>query len=196
MSLITTLSTQGDKLHMSKTLFEIQDSMMALVDLQVDYETGEVVQTEEQFNELYNSIEMELTTKLDNTSSIIKMLNNELDLIDREKKRILALEKEKKRNVEWLTNRIDFFIRQQFTDENGVVDLEGLNKYKLKLPHNNISFRKSESVEIEDISKIPKKYKAIEITEEPKKVDIKKAIKSGKVVKGASIKTNVKMSIR
>lgn len=181
---------------MSKTLFEIQDSMMALVDLQVDYETGEVVQTEEQFNELYNSIEMELTTKLDNTSSIIKMLNNELDLIDREKKRILALEKEKKRNVEWLTNRIDFFIRQQFTDENGVVDLEGLNKYKLKLPHNNISFRKSESVEIEDISKIPKKYKAIEITEKPKKVDIKEAIKSGKIVKGASIKTNVKMSIK
>lgn len=196
MSLITTLSIQGDKLYMSKTLFEIQDSMMALVDLQVDYETGEVVQTEEQFNELYNSIEMELTTKLDNTSSIIKMLNNELDLIDREKKRILALEKEKKRNVEWLTNRIDFFIRQQFTDENGVVDLEGLNKYKLKLPHNNISFRKSESVEIEDISKIPKKYKAIEITEKPKKVDIKEAIKSGKVVKGASIKTNVKMSIK
>ena len=53
---------------MNKSLFEIQDAMMTLLEYSVDPDTGEIIETEEEFNELYNSIQIDLQTKLDNTN--------------------------------------------------------------------------------------------------------------------------------
>ena len=69
---------------MSKSLFEIQDSMMNLLEYNVNDETGEIVETEEEFIELYNSIQVDLNTKLDNTNCLQKMIDGELDVIDKE----------------------------------------------------------------------------------------------------------------
>ena len=74
---------------MSKNLFEIQDSMMALLEYGVD-EDGVIIETEEEFNELYNSIQLDLQTKLDNTNCLQKMIDGELEVIDKEIKRLTA----------------------------------------------------------------------------------------------------------
>ena len=181
---------------MSKNLFDIQDSMMNLLEYHVNDETGEVIETEEEFNELYNSIQLDLQTKLDNTNCLQKMIDGELEVIDKEIKRLTAEKKARERKKEWLKNRIDIFVVRQFTDENGNVDVDGLHKYKLELPHSKISYRKSDSVEITDIDKLPEEYIKTKIEKNPDKVAIKNAIKNGKNINGAKIVTNYNIQIR
>ena len=181
---------------MSKNLFDIQDSMMNLLEYHVNDETGEIVETEEEFNELYNSIQLDLQTKLDNTNCLQKMIDGELEVIDKEIKRLTAEKSARVRKKEWLKNRVDAFVKRQFTDENGNVDEEGVHKYKLDLPHSKISYRKSASVEVTDLETLPEEYIKTKIEKNPDKVAIKNAIKDGKEVKGAKIVTNYNIQIK
>ena len=119
---------------MSKNLFEIEQSMMNLLEYNINDETGEIIETEEEFNELYNSIQLDLQTKLDNTNCLQKMIDGEIEVIDKEIKRLTAEKSARNRKKEWLKNRVDAFVKRQFTDENGNIDEEGVHKYKLVLP--------------------------------------------------------------
>lgn len=182
---------------MSKTLFDIQDSMLALLECGIDDETGEVVQTQEEFDALYESIQLDLTTKLDNTNGLAKMLSGEVDLIDAELKRLTSLKKQKVSRIEWLKRRVDCVLRNQFTDEFGNLDFEGLNKYKLTLPHSSISYRKSETVEIDEEAKVPRKFIKRTIKEEPMKAELKKYYKEGgKPIKGITIQAKLGLTIK
>lgn len=181
---------------MNKNLFEIQDAMMTLLEYAVDPDTGEIIETEEEFNELYNSIQLDLQTKLDNTNCLQKMIDGELEVIDKEIKRLTAEKSARVRKKEWLKNRVDAFVKRQFTDENGNVDEEGVHKYKLDLPHSKISYRKSDSVEVTDLETLPEEYIKTKIEKNPDKVAIKNAIKDGKEIKGAKIVTNYNIQIK
>ncbi len=57
-------------------------------------------------------------------------------------------------------------------------------------------FRKSESVEIEDVSKIPEDYLVTKTTTYPDKVKIKKAIKDGEKINGVIIKESSNLQIK
>ena len=181
---------------MGKNLFEISDSMMNLLEYHVNDETGEIVETEEEFNELYNSIQLDLQTKLDNTNCLQKMIDGEIEVIDKEIKRLTAEKSARVHKKEWLKNRVDTFVKRQFTDENGNLDEEGMHKYKLELPHSKISYRKSDSVEVTDFENLPEEYIKTKIEKNPDKVAIKNAIKGGKEVKGAKIVTNYNIQIK
>ena len=180
---------------MSKNLFEIQDSMMALLEYGVD-EDGVIIETEEEFDALYDSIQLDLHTKLDNTNCLQKMIDGEISVIDKEIKRLQAEKKAREAKREWLKNRVDYFFVRQFIDENGNIDFEGIHKYKLVLPHSKISYRKSDSVEVTDIDKLPEEYIKTKIEKNPDKVAIKNAIKSGEEINGAKIVTNYNIQIK
>ena len=180
---------------MSKSLFDIQDAMMNLLEYNID-EDGVLVETEEEFNELYNSIQLDLQTKLDNTNCLQKMIDGEIEVIDKEIKRLTAEKSARVHKKEWLKNRVDTFVKRQFTDENGNLDEEGMHKYKLELPHSKISYRKSDSVEVTDFENLPEEYIKTKIEKNPDKVAIKNAIKGGKEVKGAKIVTNYNIQIK
>lgn len=181
---------------MSKNLFEIQDSMMNLLEYHVNDETGEIVETEEEFDELYDSILLDLQTKLDNTNCLQKMIDGELEVIDKEIKRLSAEKRAREKKKEWLKNRVDFFVKRQFTDENGNIDTEGLHKYKLELPHSKISYRKSDSVDVINFEDLPEEYIKTKIEKSPDKVAIKNAIKEGVDVNGAKLVTNYNIQIK
>lgn len=181
---------------MSKNLFEIEDSMMNLLEYHVNDETGEIVETEEEFNELYDSILLDLNTKLDNTNCLQKMIDGEISVIDKEIKRLTAEKKARENKKEWLKNRVDFFIKKQFMNEDGEINTEELHKYKLELPHSKISYRKSDSVEITNFDLLPSMYIKKKVEESPDKVAIKDAIKNGKNVSGAKITTNYNIQIK
>lgn len=182
---------------MSRNLFEIQDAMMNLLEYHVDDETGEIIETEEEFENLYNSIQLDLHTKLDNTNCLQKVLDGEIEVIDKEIKRLQAEKKARENKKEWLKRRVDTFVKRQFTDENGNIDEEGIHKYKLELPHSKISYRKSDSVEITNFDMIPSKYIKKKVEENPDKVAIKEAIlKKGLDVSGAKIVTNYNIQIK
>lgn len=181
---------------MNKTLFDIADDMMVLLEYNVDPDTGEVIEDEETFNQLYDSIQVDLQTKLDNTNCLQKMIDGELSVIDKEIERLTIEKKARERKKEWLKNRVDYFVKRQFTDENGNIDEEGIHKYKLDLPHSKISYRKSDSIDVFDMDKLPKEYIKVKTEEKPDKVAIKDAIKNGKEVKGAKIVTNYNIQIK
>lgn len=181
----------------TKTLFQITDEMTNLIEYGCNGD-GEIPQTQEEFNKMYDEIQLELTTKIDNTNGIVKMIESESELIDKEIKRLQALKKSADQKVEWLKNRVDFVIRQQFTDETGNVDLVGLNAYKLKLPHSSISYRKSNSVTITNPNLVPTEMKTVKVEEVPSKSKIKEYLESINATECdyAKIQTNVNISIK
>lgn len=177
-------------------LFEIEQSMMNLLEYGVDDSTGEIIETEEDFNNLYNSIQLDIQTKIDNSNCLCKLIDGELEVIDKEIKRLQTEKKSRENKKEWIKKNVDNFIRRQFTDENGNLDSEGLNKYKLELPHSKISYRKSESVEVNDVSLLPKEYRKEKIEVFADKVELKKVLKSGKEINGAKLVTNINMQVK
>lgn len=181
---------------MNKTLFEIEESMYNLLEYGVNDETGEIVETEEEFNALYDSIQLDIQTKLDNSNCLCKLLDGEIDVIDKEIKRLQSEKKSRENKKEWIRKRVDGFIRRQFTNENGELDTEGLNSYKLSLPHSKISYRRSNSVNITDINSLPKEFIKTKIEESPDKTAIKKAIDNGQEIKGAEIITNYNIQVK
>lgn len=181
---------------MNRNLFEIQASMMNLLEYGVDDQTGEIVETEEEFDALYDAIQLDLQTKLDNTNCLQKIIDGEIEVIDKEIDRLQKEKKSRERKKEWLRNRVDFFIRQQFLNENGELDTEGLHQYKLTLPHSKISYRKSDSVDVYDFEHLPEKYIKTKIETSPDKVAIKNAIKDGEEISGAKIITNYNIQIK
>ena len=181
---------------MSKNLFEIQESMMNLLEYGVNDETGEIIETEEEFNALYDSIQLDLQTKLDNTICLNKIIDGEIDVIDKEIKRLSAEKSARVKKKDWLKNRVDAFVRRQFTDENGNLDTDGLNAYKLSLPHSKISYRKSTSVDVYDIDSVPKEFIKTKVETSPDKTAIKNAINSGQEIKGAKIVTNYGIQLK
>lgn len=181
---------------MSKTLFEIEDAMYNLLEYGIDSETGEIIENEEDFNRLYESIQIDAQTKIDNSNCLCKVIDGEIDVIDKEIERLKSERKSRENKKNWIKNNVDKFIRRQFTNEDGELDTEGLNKYKLSLPHSKVSYRRSNSVEITDQNLIPKKYIKTKIEESPDKMAIKKAIDNGEVIDGAKIVVNYNMQIK
>ena len=74
--------------------------------------------------------------------------------------------------------------------------MEDMGVQKITTPLITASFRKSESVEIEDEKLIPMEYKVRKEEWKVDKVKIKEAIKSGAVVLGASISENNNLQIK
>ena len=124
------------------------------------------------------------------------MIDGEIEVIDKEIDRLLSERKARENKRKWLKNRVDTFVKRQFTDENGNLDEEGMHKYKLELPHSKISYRKSDSVEVADVEMLPEEYVKTKIEKNPDKVAIKNAIKGGKEIKGAKIVTNYNIQIK
>lgn len=180
---------------MNKNLFEIHEDMMNLLEYGVD-EDGCIVETEEEFNALYEQIQIDLQTKLDNTICLSKLIDGEIEVIDKEIKRLQSEKKSRENKRKWLLGRVDNYVRMQFYNEDGTIDLVGLNKYKLDLPHSKIAYRKSESVEVQDINLLPKEFIKIKTEESADKTSIKKAIKEGNNIKGAKLVTNVNLNVK
>src|SRR5574344_656639 len=104
-----------------RNIFEIKDSMMNLIEMGFDDTTGEIAQTEEEFALMYDKIELELTTKIDNTNCLAKSLKGDNDLIDKEIERLQSIKKKNENLSKWLTNRVDTVLKLQHTDEDGVL---------------------------------------------------------------------------
>jgi len=138
-------------------------------------ENGEISQ--EMQNALLIS-EQNLQLKGVDYGYVIKSFGNEIDLYDKEIKRLTEEKKRLQKIQDNLINRISTAMH-----EFGIIEIDGTTIGKpIKL-----SFRKSESVEITDIKMIPDEYKRVKITSEPDKVFIKQALKDGKIVEGARL---------
>lgn len=124
-----------------------------------------------------------LTTKSTNYGLVIKQFEYNVDTIDAEIERLTKL---KKTNV----NAIDRL-------KNGISEAMKLYGFeKIETPLLKLSFRKSESVEIENESLIPLIYQTSKTVISISKTDIKTALKEGLEVPGASLKVNQNLQIK
>jgi hypothetical protein len=67
---------------------------------------------------------------------------------------------------------------------------------ELKTPTLKINFRKSEQVIVHDVNSLPQIFKTIKVSEQPDKIKIKEAIKSGEDVIGCELVTVQNIQIK
>ena len=153
------------------TLYEIDEEILNLV----DQETGEIVDIEK-----LELLEMERDRKISNVACWIKDLKAESDAIKAEKmnlaKRQTACENKIEQLKEYLT--------------------KALNGVKYKDARCAISYRKSESLEVDDfaIFKLPEEY--IKVERSVKKTELKDAIKMGYEFEGCRLVEKNSIQIR
>ena len=166
-----------------QTLYEISSELREVYNKLengegIDMETGELSP------ELVNALEVSqanLQAKGIDIGYVIKSFDDEIDLYDREIKRLTERKQALKNAQERVKNNL-----KNAMEEFGIVEIKGQT---LK-----INFRKSESVEVDNLEELDDKFKRVKI--EADKTAIKQAIKSGEEVKGARLVENNNLQIR
>lgn len=133
-------------------------------EFEIDEETGEITNTQD-----LDKLEIERDTKIENIALWIKNLSADVEAYKREKESFATKEKTAKNKIESLKNYLNFILQGQ----------------KFKSDRVNISFRKSENVEVSNNFNDERFL----IPQEPKidKTAIKKALKDGEEIAGAML---------
>jgi uncharacterized small protein (DUF1192 family) len=116
-------------------------------------------------------------------SFVIKEMDADIDIIDAEIKRLQAAKKQREKASEYLKDRIKH-----------AMDLFSIDE--IKTPLVKINFRKSESVEVENVNALPYAYKTVKVVETADKVAIKEAIKNGADIIGCRLVANKNLQIK
>ena len=150
-------------------LYEINNAMQECINL----ETGEIDL------ELFEKLQLEKDEKIENVALWIKNLSSDVEGMENEKKAFEERIKAAKNKIISLKSYLEM----------------ALNGEKFQTAKCSITFRKSKSVTVLDISKLDKEYLkyADPIAD---KTAIKKAIESGITVPGASLVENLNVQIK
>ena len=153
------------------TLYEIDQEILNCIDA----ETGEIIDVEK-----LAELQMARETKLENVALWIKNLKSDVNEFKTEIENLKKRQDASKNKIEKLENWL-------------AAALEGQKMVTTKV---QVLFRKSESIQILDESRIPKKFIKKKIETSPDKVAIKEAIKLGKKVAGCELVTNTNMTVK
>ena len=155
------------------TLYELTEQL-ANFELIIDEETGEILNAEE-----LDALELERDTKIENIALWIKNLTSDAEAYKGEKDSFYAKEKAAKNKAE----RLKAYLESMLMGE------------KFKSTKVTISYRKSESLEIDPNVEIDTAYL---VYQDPKvdKMAIKAAIKAGATIEGAYLVEKQNMQIR
>lgn len=169
-----------------ESLYEIDKKVANLLmdefdEKYVDEETGEV--NEELARQDLDALEMERNEKLENIALFIKNLNGEITLLKQEETALSTRRKAKENKVERLKQYVSNSM-QTFGD------------LKIETPRVALSFRKSESVVVEDSSLLEPRYLKEKIEYSADKTLIKRELKAGNVVLGARLVENNNLQIK
>ena len=160
-------------------LFQISNDMQSIINALIE-NGGEL--TDDLKNQLQLT-EKQLNQKATGYAQVIRSLKYDNDVVDLEIKRLQSIKKVRKNAIERLENSLSGAM-QQF-------DLD-----VIETPISKITFRSSQSIEIIDETLIDKKYKTQVITTKVDKLAIKKAIKHGESVNGATMIENKNLQIK
>lgn len=151
-------------------LYEIDQEIMNCVDM----ETGEIIDPAR-----LNELQMDRDTKIENIACWIKNLYADAEAFKTEKQSFADRQKAAENKAESLKKYLTNYLAGQ----------------KFSTPKVAISFRKTSSVNVTDISQLPNEFlKFADPT--PDKTAIKNAIKAGTTVTGAEIVEGQSISIK
>jgi len=159
-------------------IYQIQEDYLVILD-EIFAGEGEITP---ELEAKLNINEQELKDKSSNYASYIKKLESDNSVIDAESKRLKALKDYNSSKIEKLKLTISEAMKLYKVD-------------KIETPLLKISFRKSESVDVLDESKLSDNFFTTKTTKTVSKTALKDALKSGKV-DGAEIVINNNLQIR
>lgn len=166
------------------SLYDIDSKIREIIErgFIVDEETGEVIDSTEEINAKLEELEFDRTSKIENIALYLKNLEALTSSLKKEEEALAKRRKVKENRIEILKA----YLTQSMTaaGENGIETSKVC-----------ISFLKRENV-ITDADKLPKKWLTKTVTFKPDKMAIKKAIKDGLKVKGASIEVKTHIQIK
>ena len=151
-------------------LYEIQKELLECV----DQETGEIIDIEK-----LEALELEKDKKIENIALFIKNLKADKEAYKKEKQLFAEKEKTTENKIASLTSYLSDFLKGE----------------KFKSTRVTISYRKSESVAIDDIGEVDKQYLK-EVEPQADKTMIKAALKEGIEVPGAHIEKKESIQIK
>lgn len=160
-----------------RNLYEYDAAIDAAMAEAVDLETGEIV--DEMILEQMEHLEMERDAKIENLALYIKDLHAEAEAIKAEK---MALAK-RQSQAEQKAEKVHEYLQKYLAGE------------KFKTARVAISYRKSESVDIDKDAFLPDEYLTYKAPE-PNRVALKKALKEGTEIEGAHLISNINMTIK
>ena len=164
---------------MKTTIFQIEQSYNKLAEELIE-NGGELSPS---LTEALAITEEQLQNKSVAYSFVIKQMDADIDTIDAEIKRLQNLKKQREKASEYLKERIKHAMDTFSIEE-------------IKTPLVKINFRKSESVEVDDVNALPAAFKVVKVTEQADKAAIKAAIKDGIEVAGCRIETHRNLQIK
>jgi len=165
-------------------LYELTDAYQKILteSFVMNEETGEIIFDESNLNELKSNIE----DKIDNITCYIKNIDALNDAIANEVKTLTERKKANERKIESLKQYV-------------VKNLDVIGKDKITTPRNQLSFRKSVSVEINDEESFCNHYINSEFVKTKYSADktlLKKAINDGLTFDGVCLKENKNLQIK
>lgn len=129
-----------------------------------------------------DSLQGTVAEKAEGILMVMKTLEAEQDAYIKEIARINELKKKADNKVKAMKDYLSYNLQQ--------MDIQKLDTKLFKL-----SFRKSESVVIDDQTKLPEEYIKVKTTESPDKTALKKALKDGEI-EGCHIETKQNLQIK
>lgn len=125
----------------------------------------------------------ELQAKGVNYGFVVKQLEGEAEIIEAEIRRLQQQKKYRENAVERLKQTLS-----------GAMRLHGIEE--IKTPLLKISFRRSCTVEVDDVKLIPSEYIKTTVTTSPDKKAIKEALEAGGTVLGASLVEHQNLQVK
>lgn len=164
--------------------FDILSEFRALEALlnEVDAETGEFLNSEDDIKEYVINLRLSKEQKLNNIEDLKLEFSASIDAI--------------KTKIERLNNRKKYF--EKYIDNMVNLQLMLLNNQKLETEQYLFSFRKSEAVNIDEIvfDMNDERFTITTIKVDADKTAIKKALKDGVIIQGASLEQKMNLSVK
>lgn len=152
-------------------LYQINQAIMNCC----DSETGEIIDPEALDNLL-----MQKDEKIENVACWIKNLLSDADAIKAEKDALAERESRLRKKAESLQKYLS----------------DALNGQKFSTARCDVSFRRSETVKVENVNMIPAELLRVKTTVEADKTAIKAAIKEGREISGCKLIENLNIKIK
>ena len=162
-------------------LYEIRNGMIDTLDIFLESEQIEM--DRENYNDIMEYLKEELKNKSSDLIKYIRNLELENTVTKLEIERLEDLKKGKEKKIKSIKNYIK-----------GI--LLDLDKKKVETELGNLSLRKTTSVEITDITKIPKEYLVVKEEVTPSKKLIGDSLKKNILIDGAVLKEDYSVLIK
>lgn len=135
----------------------------------LDISTGEIVD-----EKAYNALQLEREEKIENIALWFKNLTSEAEALKAEEKAFADRRKSAESKAQYLKDLLDRELKGQ----------------KFNTVKASISYRKSTSVEVQDVDKLPEEYRKTVTTVSADKAAIKEAFKRGDVSGATLVESN------